>query len=249
MTNFSNTAAIILAAGKGTRIKAKNKNKVAFKIGGKPIIEYVVDKLEGIGLGQIVVIVGFQADSIKAVLGDRVLYVKQEKQLGTGDAIKSALPALKANISSVISLYGDDSAFYTEALLKEMIAKKEKEQIDLLFLTINKDDPTGLGRIVRSKNGKVLKIVEEKSASKEEKAIKEINTGLYCFNRKFLDKYAHFIKKNKESGEYYATDLVEIALSAKKSVATHYYKDSSVWLGVNNKSDLQKAINKKTLLK
>ena len=82
--------------------------------------------------------------------------------------------------------------------VKEMIAKREKEQIDLLFLTIHKDDPTGLGRIVRSKNGKVLKIVEEKSASKEEKAIKEINTGLYCFNRKFLDKYAHFIKKNKE---------------------------------------------------
>lgn len=239
--SLAHTAAIILAAGRGTRIKAKNKNKVAFHLNGKSIISHSVDNLHEAGITRIYVVVGFHADSVKKELGDQVQYAEQKEQLGTGHAVKVASSLIPPDVSTVLSIYGDDSAFYPPSLYQTMVSKRETSGCDLLFLTVHKDDPTGLGRIVRDQNNKVIRIVEEKSASIEEKNIKEINTGFYCFSRNFLISAIDQIEKNPQTGEYYITDLVEIALRTHKSVEAYYLKDSSVWHGVNTRDELETA--------
>lgn len=246
---MKNTAAIILAAGKGSRINASTKNKVAYKIGGKPMISHTVSNLQESGVSQILVVIGFKGDSVCLALGDKLDYVTQTTPLGTGDAIKQALPHLKPTITTVLSVYGDDSAFYPPALYKRMSKTREIKDADILFLTIIKEDPTGLGRIIRDDNGAVKKIVEEKIASPKEKLIKEINTGFYCFKRSFLEKNIGKIKKNPVSQEYYATDLVEIAIKAGCKVEALCMQDNSIWHGVNTKQDLQDAKAKFTNLK
>ncbi len=144
----------------------------------------------------------------------------------------------------MLSVYGDDSAFYPVSLYQDMVAKLTESGVDLLFLTIRKADPTGLGRIVRDASGHIVKIVEEKNASAVEKEIQEINTGFYCFRREFLESYIDQIQKNPVSGEYYATDLVEIALRAGRRVEAYYVADDSIWHGVNNRSDFARAQHK-----
>lgn len=243
-SQLDHTAAIILAAGRGSRMHAKTKNKVAFKLNGEPMVAHTVKHLTQAGVKQIIAVVGFQADSVRQALGDAVTYAIQHEQLGTGDAIKSAIPYLDPTIKSVLAVYGDDSAFYPPSLFQEMVAKREAEGVDLLFLTIHKDDPTGLGRIVRDHQGKIVSIVEEKVATDEQKQIKEINTGFYCFASDFLRAHIDEIKKNSVSGEYYLTDMIEIALSHGKKVEAFFVKDSSIWHGVNNRSDFAKAKSK-----
>jgi len=242
--DLTHTAAIILAAGKGTRMKAKTKNKVAFKLNGQPMITHTVDHLRQAGIDDIIVVVGYQSASVKNALGDKVSYAVQVEQLGTGDAIKSALPLITSGVITVLAVYGDDSAFYPPSLFTEMVAKKESLGCDLLFLTIHKDDPTGLGRIVRDQSGKILRIVEEKVATEEEKKIKEINTGFYCFDKKFLVEYLDQIKRNPVSGEYYLTDMIEIALNNGKKLEALFVGDDSIWHGINNRSDFAKAQQK-----
>lgn len=244
INNLNQTAAIVLAAGRGTRMKAKTKNKVAFNLSGKPMVSHAVENLKAAGVSQIIAVVGFQAESVKAALGNSVTYATQENPLGTGDAIKAAIPFVEPDITTVLSVYGDDSAFYPPTLYQEMVQKLSEQNCDLLFLTIHKEDPTGLGRIVRDDKGRVIKIVEEKNASDVERQIQEINTGFYCFNRSFLENYIDQIQKNDISGEYYLTDMVEIALSNNKKVEAFFVKDSSIWHGVNNRSDFARAQKK-----
>lgn len=239
--DLNNTAAIILAAGRGTRMKAKTKNKVAFKLNGEAMVSHTANHILQSGIKQIIAVVGFQADSVRKVLGDNVSYAVQKKQLGTGDAIKSALSLIAPEVTTVLTVYGDDSAFYPSALFTEMVMKKESLNCDLLFLTIHKDDPTGLGRIVRDNSGKIMRIVEEKIATEKEKKIQEINTGFYCFDKKFLIEYINQIKKNSVSGEYYLTDMIEIALQNNKTVEAMFIKDNSIWHGINNRNELAKA--------
>lgn len=240
MTN-ERTAAIVLAAGRGSRMKAKNKNKVAFKLAGEPMIAHTVKHLRAAGIEQIIAVVGYQADSVRQALGSDVIYAVQQEQLGTGDAPKYALPLISQDVSTVLTVYGDDSAFYPSELFTEMISRKVATNCDVLFLTIHKDDPTGLGRIVRDANGQVVSIVEEKVATEEQKKIQEINTGFYCFDRDFLVNHIGEIQINSVSGEYYLTDMIEIALKHGKKVDAFFVKDDSIWHGVNNRSDFAKA--------
>lgn len=239
--NLSHTAAIILAAGRGSRMKAKSKNKVAFKLGGEPMIAHTVKHMIEAGVSQIIAVVGYQADSVRSALGSKVSYAIQTEQLGTGDAPKYAIPLLGSEIKTVLTVYGDDSAFYPSELFKQMIERKVETKCDVLFLTIHKDDPTGLGRIVRDDSGKIVSIVEEKNATDEERKIQEINTGFYCFDRDFLVNYIGEIQKNSVSGEYYLTDMIEIALKHGKKVDAFFVEDDSIWHGVNNRSDFAKA--------
>jgi bifunctional UDP-N-acetylglucosamine pyrophosphorylase/glucosamine-1-phosphate N-acetyltransferase len=138
-------------------------------------------------------------------------------------------------------MYGDDTAFYPSSLFAQMVERKASSGCDLLFLTIHKEDPTGLGRIVRDSQGEILRIVEEKNATAVEKQIQEINTGFYCFDRDFLVKYIDQIKKNDVTGEFYLTDMVEIALQHDKKVEAFFVQDDSIWHGVNNRSDFARA--------
>ncbi|MBT7913876.1 NTP transferase domain-containing protein [Candidatus Bathyarchaeota archaeon] len=235
------TSAIVLAAGRGTRMNSIDKNKVTVKLNGQPMVRHTIDHLREANIDQIIVVVGFQADSVRSALGDSVEYVVQKNQLGTGDAVATALPALVPAVTTVLAVYGDDSSFYPPSLYQEMIAKQQSTLADVLVLTIKKNDPTGLGRIIRDQSGKISKIVEEKNATPEERETKEINTGFYCFDRQFLDAHITSIKPNPVTGELYATDLVEIALSAGKKVETYFLDDSSVWHGVNTQEDYEKA--------
>lgn len=237
MSNFESTAAIILAAGRGTRIKAKTKNKVAFRLNGKSMIAYTLDHLLEAGITRIYAVVGFQSSSVKEALGDKVEYIEQKEQLGTGHAVQVAVVHIPDSVKTILSVYGDDSAFYPPALFQEIVRKQQAQNCDLLFLTVHKDDPTGLGRIVRDKEGKVQRIVEEKNATPEEKKIKEINTGFYCFDKNFLQAHIHELVQNPVSGEYYLTDMVEIALKNGKKVEALFVKDESIWQGVNNRRD------------
>lgn len=244
MIDLTTTAAVVLAAGRGTRMNSTDINKVALKLGDKPMVEHTIEHLKQAGISQIIVVVGFQADSVRKALGNNVVYAVQAQQLGTGDAFKSALPSLSPSIDTVLAVYGDDSAFYPPELYATMVARKQSHGCDLLVLTIKKSDPTGLGRIVRDDLGNIVKIVEEKNASIEEKAIEEINTGFYCFDRKFLDQYIGEIAKNTVTGEYYLTDLVEIALSHGKKVEAYFEANDRVWHGVNRPEDLLAAEQK-----
>ena len=226
-------------------MNAKSKNKVTFKLNGQPMITHTVAHLRQAGIKNIIAVVGYQADSVRRALGDSVTYAIQTDQLGTGHAVKTALSYLDDSVKTILTVYGDDSAFYPPSLYSEMVTKKLALNCDLLFLTIHKNDPTGLGRIVRDSDGKILRIVEEKVASPQEKQIKEINTGFYCFDKDFLAYSINQIQKNPVSGEYYLTDLIEIALKNNKKVEALFVPDDSIWHGINNRSDFAKLKKKK----
>lgn len=233
-------AAIVLAAGRGTRLNSRTVNKVMLPIGGKPMIGHTVNVLKKSGIDTVVIVVGFAKQSIIDYLGDSVLYAEQRKQLGTAHAAECGLKILPAKISDVVIVYGDDSYCYPPKLLQKMIALHKNKKADVTLLTVEKDNPRGLGRILRDTNDKVVGIVEEKNATAKQKEIKEINTGCYVFDRKFLEEYLPRVKKNKVSGEYYLPDLVELAVKNKKRLEA--IRGSNIpWRGVNTRGELTQA--------
>ncbi|NMB56807.1 NTP transferase domain-containing protein [Candidatus Beckwithbacteria bacterium] len=243
MKNYQNVAAVVLAAGKGTRIKNKKDgvNKVVLRLNGKPMIQYTVEKIEKLGLEQIILVVGYARQSIIKLFDNRVDYAIQEPQLGTGHAIECALPKIKENIKYILVLNADDSAFYSISLLKDLIDKELKNESAFSFLTLKKDDPTGLGRIKRDSKGFPKKIIEEKSATEEEKRIKEINLGAYCFSKKFLEECLSKVELDPLKKEKYITSLVEIAYKNREKTSVICIKDESLWFGVNTDEQLEEA--------
>lgn len=236
------TAAVVLAAGKGTRLNAtKDRNKVTFQLAEKPMVVYSVDNLVAAGFSNITVVVGFASESVKKALGNRVTYQIQENPEGTGHALMVGMKGVPGDVKTVFSLYGDDSAFYPPKLYESLYHRHQEEKAVVTLLTIEKEDPAGLGRIIRNQNGEVVAIVEEKNANEAEKKIKEINTGLYCFNREFLDQALKKIKRNEISGEFYLTDIVELACKENKKVTALFWQDQTVWFGVNTLEQLDSA--------
>jgi bifunctional UDP-N-acetylglucosamine pyrophosphorylase/glucosamine-1-phosphate N-acetyltransferase len=239
---MQHTTAIILAGGKGTRVQAPaDQNKVVFALNNRPMVAYSVENVLGSGIETVVVVVGHAKESVKSVLGDSVTYADQGEPLGTGHALAAGFKQVAPETTTILSMYGDDSAFYTPDLIKQLIQLHNQTGSAITFLTVEAPNPTGLGRIVRDEWDQVQSIVEEKNASPEQKLITEVNTGLYCFKRKFLETYLSDIPINPVSGEYYLTDLVEIARKNNIAVVglkTHNYV---CWFGVNTKEELQKA--------
>ncbi len=242
-------AAIILAAGKGTRLKAKTKNKVVFEIGDKPMVAHTVDNLLAAEIDQLIAVVGFKADTVREVLGDKVDYAVQNPPQGTGDAAKVGATKLNGDIEAVLIVSGDDSAFYSPELYRQMVHKLYQEKADIVLLTLIKENPVGLGRIVRNDRGHVERIVEEKVATEAEKAIKEINTSMYCVRKDFLVQALPEIKRNPISQEFYLTDIVEIANRHHRRVLPLLLDDERFWHGVNTREDWQKAQEKYQQLK
>lgn len=198
---------LILAAGKGTRMRS-DLPKVLHPIGGKALVQHVADTARTVGGEQLLIIVGHGAEKVEEKMSaPDVKFVLQAQQLGTGHAVQQALPHLR-NDAIVLILYGDVPLTKAETLQK-LIAKVSDRQMGLL--TVNMQNPTGYGRIVRDANNKVIAIVEHKDASDEQKKITEINTGIMAVKAKHLQKWLPQLTNNNAQGEYYLTDIIAMA--------------------------------------
>lgn len=231
-------SAIVLAAGKGTRMKS-SKNKVMHEVLGKPMIGHVVDRLSSIDVDEVVMVVGHQASSIQDYLKDRVIYAMQEPQQGTGHAVMQAT-ALEGKSGDTLILYGDCPLISVETM-KTMFEHNQGKALTVLTAVL--EDPAQYGRIVRDEQGNILKIVEYKDANDEERKIKEINTGIYCVSNELLFKHLADLTNDNVQKEYYLTDLVEIFAKHRYDVQGLVVEDINEVMGVNDRFDLLKASN------
>lgn len=205
---------IILAAGKGTRMKSR-RPKVLQTLAGKALVRHVLDTCQSIQSDGTVLIYGFGGEMVKADLAEyAVTFVEQAEQLGTGHAVKMALPHLPNDGKSLI-LYGDVPLTQADTLTKLVEANTD----GISMLTLNVANPFGLGRIIRQ-DGKVVAIVEQKDATDAQKAITEINSGIYCVDNALLHKYLPILSNDNAQGEYYLTDIVKLAVADGVTIAT-----------------------------
>lgn len=237
----SKLGAIILAAGKGKRMKSKDRNKVTMYLADKPLILHSIHVLEAMEFGTVVVVVGFAKESVKDVLKDsHILFAEQKKRLGTGHAVMCAVKELPEDITDVLVIQGDDSHFYKEETIEKLSHAHLSSDASLTFLTIEVKNAFGLGRVVRDSNGKVIAIAEEKDATEEQKKITEINPACYMFKVSFLKKYLKQIKKSPVTGEYYITSLIDIAIKHNEKIET-LQAGFLPWRGINTREELEEA--------
>lgn len=241
-------AAVILAAGEGTRMMSRASNKCVYKLAGKPMIQYPVANLVASGINKIVVVVKFAQESVKKALTDwKIIFVTQSDRKGTAAALADGLKVIPGDVKDILVFYGDDSAFYTPELFMFVLKEHQRLKSDLTIISVEVVDPTGLGRIIRNQKGLPVGIVEEKAATSKQKQIREINTGCYCFRMKFLKKRIGEIEINRRSGEYYLTDILKLAMEYGDRVRVCLYPDAGVWFGVNTKSQWMVARRLKSL--
>lgn len=231
--------AVILAAGEGKRMKSK-KAKVVHEIFGMPLVEWVYKSIKNSGVDEVVVVVGHKAEEVKEKMGDKVLYAFQEKQMGTGHAVMQAQEYLDNKDGYVIVLCGDTPLISSENISNTINYHKENTN-SATIITAELDNPGGYGRIVRGSDGSVKKIVEHKDASLEEREIKEINSGMYCFNIKDLTEALKELDNDNSQGEYYLTDTIEILMNKGKKVGAIKVPDSNEILGINDRAQLSEA--------
>lgn len=213
------TATVILAAGYGTRMKS-NLPKVLHSLAGRPLVEWVVKTGESIGDRRPVVVVGHGKEQVQDLLGGRVEYAEQVELLGTGHAVMQAEPFLRGQAEQVVVLYSD-MPLLREATLQKLLElyAQNQTQSDLAvaMLTIVRDDPQGFGRVIRDSDGEIQAIVEEVDCTPEQKSIRELNPGIYCFNGEWLWENLPKLRTSSK-GEYYLTDMVGIATSQRRRV-------------------------------
>ena len=231
--------AIILAAGKGTRMKSK-LYKVLHPVCGKPMVEHIMNRVTETAPNEIITIVGHGAELVKKQLGDRSEYALQAEQLGTGHAVLQAEPFLKGKKGTTLVISGD-TPLLTSETLNNLFEYHQGKNASATILTAKAEDPTGYGRIVRDHVGIVEKIVEQKDATLEEARIQEINTGTYCFDNELLFDALSQLDTDNAQGEYYLTDIIEILKKAGKNVAAYLTEDFNESLGVNDRVALSKA--------
>ena len=234
-------ATIILAAGKGTRMKS-DLVKVLHPLLGLPMLAYPLDlSLNGVHSEKTIVVVGCQADQIRKRFEDsRILFALQEEQLGTGHAVLQALPLLEGFTGTVLILCGDVPLVKEETALS-FLRDFQKDNCALSVMTVVVENPSGYGRIVRDPGGWIERIVEEKDARDKEKAVREINTGIYCVHAPFLAEGLKEIGKANAQGEYYLTDLVEIVIKKGLRCSAYPVADPMEVMGINTRIDLAMA--------
>ncbi|OGH47330.1 MAG: hypothetical protein A3A51_00980 [Candidatus Levybacteria bacterium RIFCSPLOWO2_01_FULL_39_10] len=237
---MTKTGAIILAAGKGKRMKSKISNKVTMKLGDKPMVMHAVELLEGMKVIPIVIVVGFAKDSVKNLFDGSVVFAEQKKRLGTAHAAHQGVKVLSPSTENVYVLNGDDSAFYTKDILEKLYKTHEANRNAVTILTLKVADPGGLGRIIRGKNGEISAIVEEKDATDAQRKISEINPGCYLFSVAFLKKYLPKVKKSSVTKEYYLVSLIDLAVKNGEKVDA-ILCGNIIWRGVNTKDELETA--------
>lgn len=230
---------VILAAGMGTRMKSKMP-KVLHKVCGKPLSKWVIDASKAAGADKVCAVVGHKAETVKEVLGNVCEFALQAEQKGTGHAVMQAIDVIKNSKGEVVILNGDTPLITAETINKAIEYHKNNGN-QATVITAILDDATGYGRIVRDNDGSVLKIVEQKDASEEEKKINEVNSGMYVFDAQSLVYALDKITPNNAQGEYYLTDTLEILLSAGKKIGGYAISDNDEIRGINDRVQLNEA--------
>lgn len=236
---MSNRFAVVLAAGQGTRMKSK-LYKVMHPVMGKPMVGHVVDQALDAKIDKVVTVTGVGAETVQEYLGDKSEYVLQEEQLGTAHAVEQAADILKDKDGTTLVICGDTPLLTTDTLEK-LMAHHEEAGAKATVLTAHAENPFGYGRVIRSEDGAVSKIVEQKDASKEEQAVQEINTGTYCFDNRALFEALEKVDNNNSQGEYYLPDVMEILKNQKELISAYQLENKSEALGVNDRVALAEA--------
>lgn len=234
---MENTIAIVLAAGKGTRMKSE-KSKQVHKILGKEIVLRAVENAEKAGIDDIIAVVGYKKEQVQEVLKDKVKYVVQEEMLGTGHAVMQAKEYLQGKKGKVVVLNGDVPILRPETIRK-LVEKSNSNKEYATLLSAIYDNPYGYGRIIRDDGGNVEAIVEEKDADELQKEIKEINAGIYCFDIPELLNALEEINNDNASGEYYITDVIKIMNDKGLKTGATIVEDNTEILGVNDRVQLE----------
>jgi len=255
-------AVIILAAGLGKRMKS-DLPKVLHPVAGRPMLFYPIEVVKSLGIEKVVIIVGYKTEEVINALQEgrsrgpapagfkqgsevrsqnnpQIQFVKQEPQLGTGHAVLCVEDTLKDWKGNILILSGDVPLITRETILG-LLDLHEKKKATISFISAIVEDPSNYGRIARDKKNSVVKIIEDKDASEREKAINEINTGIYCISAPFLFSSLKKIKKENAQGEYYLPDLIAIAAREKKKVACLTHINPAEVMGINNRIELAQA--------
>lgn len=223
---------VVLAAGQGTRMKSPLP-KVLHVIGGKPMLSHVISTAQMLSPSQIVVVFGFGGETIKEKFQhSNLVWAEQPKLQGTGDAVAKAIPLIPSH-HRVLILYGD-VPLITAQTLRRLLNATPADTVGLL--TVNTSDPTGLGRIVRDENAAVKRIVEERDANDIERQIHEVNTGIFMVSAKQLTRWLPQLKNNNNQGEYYLTDIIQLAVQDNVPIVTAFPSTPQEVLGVNDRS-------------
>ncbi|HET6489201.1 MAG TPA: NTP transferase domain-containing protein [Syntrophales bacterium] len=233
-------ATLILAAGKGTRMKS-DLVKVLHPVAGRPMLDYVLNLAEQMGSSRIVVIIGHQAELVEDRYGSRGLsFVYQREQLGTGHAVMQAKEAFAAYRGTILILCGDVPLLKVSTV-RDLMDRHRASGAAITVLTTLLEDPSGYGRIVKDREGNVLGIVEHRDASEEQRKIREINTGIYCAENPFLFEAVSEIGNDNAQKEYYFTDIFDIARHKGVRTASVIAPDPGEVMGINSPEDLARA--------
>jgi bifunctional UDP-N-acetylglucosamine pyrophosphorylase/glucosamine-1-phosphate N-acetyltransferase len=237
---MKNIAAVILAAGEGTRMNSAIP-KVLHKVGTKPMLKYMLDTLRQLGIDRCVVIVGHKAEKVKEILkAKRIETIIQSRLLGSGDALRQTKKRFSNFKGDLLVVYGDTPLISYQSL-QHLIQSHDMHQAACTILTSIFKNPTGFGRIVRSEDNRVIRIVEEQDADTYQKAIAEINVGAYCFKAKELFPALEQIRPDNAKKEYYLTDIIEVLSKKKARIESVSTSDEQEALGVNSRGDISRA--------
>jgi bifunctional UDP-N-acetylglucosamine pyrophosphorylase / glucosamine-1-phosphate N-acetyltransferase len=231
---------LIMAAGLGTRMKS-NRAKVLHQLGGMPLIAHVCRAARSLGPQSIITVVGHQAEEVELAvrneIGDLGSFALQAQQRGTGDAVESARGLLENSDSCLVLLSGDVPMIKPETL-KKLVDHHFTTNSDCSILSVKLENPTGYGRVIRDDQNSFVRIVEQKDATEEERQVREINSGIYCFDTRKLFIALRSVKPANQQGEYYLTDVPEILLASGDKVTCFLHSDSREVSGVNTRAEL-----------
>ncbi|AOV06312.1 bifunctional UDP-N-acetylglucosamine diphosphorylase/glucosamine-1-phosphate N-acetyltransferase GlmU [Sporosarcina ureilytica] len=236
---MSNTYAIVLAAGQGTRMKS-DLYKVLHPVCGKPMVAHVIENISHLGANRIVTIVGHGAEKVEETLGNTSEYVLQQEQLGTAHAVQQA-EKLIGDLDGTTIIVCGDTPLIRSTTMQKLIEHHKQSAAKATILTAYTEDPTGYGRIIRGENGQVLRNVEQKDATKEEQQVQEINTGTYCFDNRALFEALKKVRNDNAQGEYYLPDVLGILREEGALVTAYATEDFSETLGINDRVVLSEA--------
>ena len=235
----NNIAVIILAAGKSVRMKSDTP-KVLHPVCGRPMLGYVLDLVYSLKVQKIVAVLGHKHKEVRKSLKPGIKIAIQKRLLGTADAVKEALPALKNFRGTVLVLYGDNPLLKKETV-KKLLEHHIKNNLDATLLTARVDKPAGYGRILRDKYSSICGIVEENDADDFQKDIQEVNTGIICFNKDRLIRALKYVRPNNRKKEYYLTDTIGVLYKRGYLMDSVKIEDINEALGINSRTELAKA--------